>query len=302
MALLALAIAAIGWSSPVFTQQASQQAGRGENRATPQRTSKWPTAFIVVLRDGEAQELAVEQQAVQQTGSPCGTVQAQPSYEEGCGLNRFTGEVYSASGQHDCPSSQYGANVAEAWRPAVLPIACDTSGLFTSAAEGLTQYDATYDRAMSVEADSSSVRQAIERLDPECEDQQLLLFQSLCTGETTQSLQISPAAGQRLLRWDGVINGQAVSSAIQLGRAAILGAKFWAWIKAKQAAVAPRDTARGGLVAFWSPPQSQLLQIAVATLNRVAELLPSAIERWHDQGPAVRAVQRPAGPFAAQPK
>jgi len=77
-------------------------------------------------------------------------------------------------------------------------------------------------------------------------------------------------------------------------------AEYEAWIGSKQWTVAGLHTRAGERVAFWSPPKDELLQIAVAGLNRVAELLHEAVARLLGET-AERIAERtdPAAPATA---
>jgi hypothetical protein len=73
-------------------------------------------------------------------------------------------------------------------------------------------------------------------------------------------------------------------------------AEYEAWIGSKQWTVAGRDTQAGQGVAFWGQPKGELLQIAVAGLNRVAELIHATWARFWDEAAEriAERIERPA--------
>ena len=76
-------------------------------------------------------------------------------------------------------------------------------------------------------------------------------------------------------------------------------AEYEAWIGSKQWTVAGQDTQAGRRVAFWAQPKGELLQIAVAGLNRVAELIHAALVRVLDKA-AERIAERVDLPTSAR--
>lgn|GEM_PF-6976982 len=201
-----------------------------------------------------------------------------------------------------------------------------------------TGYDAAYDQAMRAElgslwqvksASSSfpSEPPAMQLQELDAEDPMVLIFDSLVRSKTTQRGPNSYLGKFRARRWDYEVKSVAIGaqnrlwqllvfagvadewtkSAVETGlmngaRVNTLSGPTWAeymaWIGSKQWTVARRDGSNTNSVAIWSQPSDQLLQIAVAGLNRVAELLHELIGQWVDRA-ADRLAER-AG-RAAQP-
>jgi hypothetical protein len=201
-----------------------------------------------------------------------------------------------------------------------------------------TGYDAAYDQAMRAELGSpwqvKSASSAVPSESPsmqlqelDADDSMVLIFDSLVRSKTTQHGPKSYLGKLQARRWDYeakavVIGAQNrlwqllvfAGAADEWAKAAVetglmngarvntlpgpTWAEYMAWIGSKQWTVARRDRSNTNSVAIWSQPSDQLLQIAVAGLNRVAELLHELIGQWVDRA-ADRLAER-AG-RAAQP-
>ena len=91
MAFLALAMLAIGLSSRPARERPS--AG-GSGIETP-RQQPGVTMFVLVLPDSDSEELTVFAEEQVACNAGCGVAAQSPTYEQGCGLDRTTGEVHS---------------------------------------------------------------------------------------------------------------------------------------------------------------------------------------------------------------
>jgi hypothetical protein len=332
MAFLALAMLAIGLSS----RPSGERPSAGGSRIEIPGPQPGVTTFVLVLPDAADEDLLdlpAEQVACQEE---CGFAAAPPSYEQGCGLDRATGEVHFAPARSPFSPDASFALEAIGLRPATIEPA-DPMRLDDEDRDQLTTgYDAAYDEAMSavIPALNPSADTAIGPAMPDADqfamdEPDLLIFESLCGSKTAQAGQKSYLARFRQRRWDyeaKAIASGAVNRVWQLFIAAGVAdewmqaaqqtglvnganankqlrptwAEYEAWIGSKQWTVAGQDTRVGDRVAFWSPPKDELLQIAVAGLNRVAELLHEALARFMGQT-AERIAERtdPAAPAIA---
>ena len=334
MAFLALAMLAIGLSSRPSGERPSAS---GSGIETPRR-QPGVTTFVLVLPDatvGDLLDLPAEPMACQDA---CGIAILPPSYEQGCGLDRATGEVYFAPTRLPLSPRATFALGAIGLRPATIepadPVQLDDEVQY----QLTTGYDAAYDEAMSavVPALNSSAGTAnapeVRELDTlELDDPDLLIFESLSRSKTAQAERKSYFARFCQRRWDyeakAIVSG-AVNRVWQLFTTAGVAdewmqaaqqtglvnganansqprptwAEYEAWIGSKQWTVAGQDTRAGDRVAFWSPPKDELLQIAVAGLNRVAELLHEALARLLGETAARIAERIDAAAPAIAPK
>jgi len=322
MAFLALAMLAIGLSS----RPASKPSSAGGSGSELPRRQPGVTMFVLVLPDAETAEmlsLPTDEDQVVRQGS-CGLATQHPSYAQGCGLDRATGNVYFAPNRSPISSAADVTVAQTGLRPATIeqagPVILDDV-VRNSLATG---YDAAYDRAMAAETvgqrDDLSLAPAMS--DPtalEQDDPLLVVFNSLSRRETTQIEQKSYLAQLRQRRWDyevrAILNGaqnrvwrlfiaagvadEWQHAAEQTGLVAATQAnhlpgptwaEYMAWIGSKQWTVAWRDTQNGRSVPFWNLLNDELLQIAVAGLNRVAELLHETLVQLLDE-----AAERIAG-------
>jgi hypothetical protein len=322
MAFLALAMLAIGLSS----RPAGKSPSAGGSGSELPRRQPGVTLFVLVLPDAETADilgLPTDEDLVVGLGG-CGMTTQHPSYAQGCGLERATGNVYFAPTRSPISSAADDAVAQTGLRTATIepagPVNLDDV-VRNSLATG---YDAAYDRAMTAEPvgqrDELSLAPAMS--DPtalEQDDPLLVVFNSLSRRETTESEQKSHLARLRQRRWDyearAILSGAqnrvwrlfiAAGVADEWRHAAqqtgLIGAtqanhqpgptwaEYMAWIGSKQWTVAGRDTQNGRSVPFWNLPSDELLQIAVAGLNRVAELLHKALVQLLDE-----AAERIAG-------
>jgi hypothetical protein len=333
MAFLALAMLAIGLSS----QPQATQSSTGASGTQLLNRTAGPTAYVWVIPDSQANDLLAESCDLASCG-PCGTRPFQPTYEEGCDFNRETGEIY-AIGNCNQPRGEFERpSQTRILRSLVVRLAQDPSQMDRAELAGwLTQYDAAYDLAMlqgsgQIETtDRHSLESNVSDQPWESVDDQLLpLFQSLCQRETAQVGRKSTPAGAWRSNWnleiktmlEGATNrcwrliealhwdddwqiAARLSHDHSAQNRTIVGptwADYLAWIEAKQDPVAGRDTDSGGGVAIWSPRQSQVLQIAVSTLNRVAELLRETIMQWLERASGRVAVRSAGQAGYNQPK
>ena len=329
MAFLALAMLAIGLSS----RPAGEPSSAGGSGSELPRRQPGVTMFVMVLPSAVREDLLAlpsdDDQVVCQGG--CGFVTEQPRYAHGCGLERTTGDVYFAPTRSPMSSAREASIAQTGLRPAIIE-AADFVLLDDAPRDSLrTGYDAAYDRAMAAEpigqSDAASLAPAVsDRMEIEQDDPLLVVFNSLSRRETTQIEQKSYLArlGQR--RWDfevrAILNGaqnrvwqlfniagvadEWLHAAEQTGlvdaepantRPGPTWAEYVAWIGSRQWTVAGRDTQIGSGVSFWNQPKGQLLQIAIARLNRVSELLHEALVQLLGQA-AERIAGRPDRPTA----
>jgi len=334
MAFLALAMLAIGLSSrPSGARPSAGGSGRDLLRRQP-----GVTMFVLVLPDADLADLLAlptdDDQIVCQGG--CGFAVEQLRYAHGCGLDRATGDVNfepsrsPTSSAADFSVSETGLRAAtiESADPVLL------DNLHRDSPE--TGYDAAYDQAMSaepiVQRDPVSLAPAAsDQVAAEWDDPLLVVFNSLSRRETTQIEQKSYLTRLRQRRWDyearAILAGaqnrvwklfttagiadQWLHAAEQTGlvdveRASTKPGPTWAeyvaWIGSRQWTVAGRDTEIGSGVSFWNLPKGQLLQIAIARLNHVAELLHEALIQLLEQA-GERIAGRPDWPASgSEPK
>jgi hypothetical protein len=332
MAFLALAMLAIGLSSRPSGERPSAS---GSGIETPGR-QPGVTTFVLVLPDAAGEDLLDLPAELVACQEGCGYAAAPPSYEQGCGLDRATGEVYFAPARSPLSPGATFTLGSIGLRPATIqpaePVPLDDE----DRDQLTTGYDEAYDQAMSAVIPAlnlsvgTSIVPAMSETDPLASvDPDMLIFESLCRSKTAQVGQKSYLARYGQRRWDyeakaiasGVVNRVwqlfiAAGVADEWMRAAqqtglVNGAnannqprptwaEYEAWIGSRQWTVAGQDTRAGDRVVFWSHPKDELLQIAVAGLNRVAELLHEALARFMGQA-AERIAERtdPAAPAIA---
>ena len=330
MAFLALAMLAIGLSS----RPAAERSSAGGSGSELPRRQPGVTMFVMVLPDADIDKLLVlpadDEQVARQGG--CGFSTQRPNYAQGCGFDGASGDVYFTPARSPMSSAADGSIVQGGLRPTTIepavPVPLDNLRQHLPA----TGYDAAYDQAMSADpADQQatvSLAPAIfEQIEIELDDPLLVVFNSLSRRETTQAEQKSYLARLCQRRWDyearAILAGaqnriwqlfntvgvadEWLDAAEQTGLGQAAGAnagpgptwaEYVAWIGSKQWTVAGRDTQNGTSVPFWSRPKGELLQIAIAGLNHVAELIHEALVQILDQA-AERIAERPGQPAAS---
>ncbi len=324
LAFLALAMLAIRLSSRPSAQRPS--AGSSSER---QRRQPGVTTYVVVLPEAGALELLELVAEEREVAGPviCGLGPQRPAYSLGSALDGAAGEVHSA------PYAWPVESLASSTRSSSLRAAIVEPAMFVRLEDAhslTTGYDAAYDQAMAAEmprhARSEAPAKQFEGIDA---DPMMLIFDSLARSNMPQAGPKSYWGKLRARRWDyeaqAILIGagnrlwQVVAfagaadewtrAAEQAGlvdtakantRSGPTWAEYMAWIGSKQWSVARRDRSNTAGVAFWSEPGDRLLQIAVAGLNRVAELLHELIGQWMDEAEE-RLAERggPASPALA---
>jgi hypothetical protein len=321
MAFLALAMLAIGLSS----RSSRERPSAGGSGIQAPRRQPGLTTFVLVLPDADgaavADPLALLLEEPEASTAPCGIATLSQIYEQGCRLDRATGEVYSEPGSRLLLS----ANTFPAELPRLLPAqieAVEPVALDSATANALTTgYDAAYDRAMSAAWNlNARLVEATKTSEPVSDDPMLQVFESLSRRDTEQPDAESYWTRLARRRWDYEVRAIFTGAANRLwceleavrvaddwqGIARQTGltteatvnylpgttwAEYEAWIGSKQWTVAGRDTQAGQGVAFWSQAKGELLQIAVARLNRVAELIHATLARFWNEA-AERIAER----------
>jgi hypothetical protein len=325
MAFLALAMLAIGLSSRSSRERPS--AG-GSGIQTPRR-QPGVTTFVLVLPDADGESVAdplallLEEPAA--SAAPCGIAALSTAFAHGCSLEQATGEVHSVGGSHVLLSANTAPTELPRLLPALIeaiePVALDSATTYALT----TGYDAAYDRAMSAAFNpNAELSKTTDANEPESDDPMLEVFESLSHRKTEQPRAESNLTRLTQRRWDYEARAIFAGAANRLWRElesakvaddwqrvarqtgfasdatvnylpATTWAEYEAWIGSKQWTVAGRDTQWGQGVAFWGRPKGELLQIAVAGLNRVAELIHATWTRFWDEA-AERIAERTERP------
>lgn len=310
MAFLALAMLAIGLSSRPSGQQPS---AAGSSSGLLERQAG-VTLYVSVLADGEQLELAGLLADDEAAGSAvCGLATDEAAYAGGVGLDRTMGDVFEA------PSWWHGLSIAdsvpsrEGLQSTTIaltrPIRLDGLELPTAT----SGHDAAYDCAMSAALStfprlpetgvSSRVTEAEEA------DSLVLLFESLVRSESPRARQKSDVSSVSRWRWEFELQAVVLGAQNRLWQWAVLArldddwhaaarasglvgmskssaqpgpnwAEYTDWIGSKLGSVALRGSPKPNTAAFWRQPNDRLMQIAVAGLNRVAELLHELVGKW----------------------
>ncbi|MEX2173143.1 MAG: hypothetical protein WD872_02190 [Pirellulaceae bacterium] len=323
MAFLVLAMLAVALTSRPTRQQPNATGGSGLE--APRRAPGGPI-FVQVFA---APELDLVPTPVAVTVATTGCP-ALPSYQAGCGLDRTTGLVYTVGGEILRRRPAKTASSLAGMQPAAIRVAADVQALGESAnASGQSHYDAAYDVAMGWIA--AAEIPAIEISHPTSgpaklatSDEILALFQSL---QTAASGAPAPAAGASHWRWRfyptaSLING-VVNEAWQQLAAAKLDDDWqraaaragtdrqapaqaarpdWSdyqdWITSQQPGVSERSTQTGEKAALSPQMDRPLVQIAVAGLNHVAEMLHASAD-WLELDSTDRLARQPGSAVGA---
>ncbi len=332
IAFLTLAMLAIGLSSrPSAKQPSAGGSGSGLPRRQP-----GVTLYVMVLREDEKLDL-LDLTAGEPGASEavfCGLTTRSATYTPGYGFKGAAGDVHQDS---DLWRSESLADVA---RPdsglsgVTIELADPLRTYEFDQSPLATGYDAAYDRAMSGELlpfkQAAAISDQQDSSEPDG-DPMVLLFESLVRCETPQIERKSNQARLTGRRWDyeaqaivlGVQNRLwkgleaarlddewlavaeqtgLVDQAKAISQRGPTWAEYTAWIGSKQWTVAWRDSQKRTGVAFWGEPKDELLQIAVAGLNRVAELLHELVAQWLDRAAERIAQRASSGPVPASPK
>ena len=340
IAFLALAMLAIGLSSrPSGKQPSAAGSGSGLPRRQPGVTLY---VMVLPDEGDFDSRFRIEEllDANEEAGAAvaCGRSAGAKSYAPGHEFDGVAGDVYEDPGLWRSSSHAdaikpvaglAGVTIEPAMPPRIDDF--DRSNLATG-------YDAAYDRAMSDDpapgkqaaATSETSSEIEESIEPDA-DPLLLVFDSLVRSEMPQIERKSSQARWRGRRWDyeaqAIVLGAQnrvwkwlelariddewlrtveqtglVDQAKPINQRGLTWAEYTAWISSKQWTVAGRDSQKRASVAFWGEPRGQLLQIAVAGLNRVAELLHELVAQLLNQAAEriARLAERPQA--TASPK
>jgi hypothetical protein len=235
------------------------------------------------------------------TNAACGNVFIKPTLWSGGWSNECAGS------ENRCPRFTF---IELARRPP----------LETLGQAPVTGYDAAYDRAMAesvIAAPNAILPQAVDSAthfgttELDQSDELVLLFDSLARCESTQrERELNPwrfvqrrwdyearaiVLGTFNRLWRGVemvrLDDDWFAAAQHTGprgvskannRPGPTWAHYTAWIGSKQWTVVFRGVENRVTAPFFNPPRDELLQIAVAGLNRVAELLHNLAAQWLD--------------------
>ena len=332
IAFLTLAMLAIGLSSRPSVKQPS--AG-GSGSGLPNRRPG-VTLYVMVLEDEMKLELpgltecetANEPVACGMAAKRAGFA-AGRDYATGHGLERAAGDVFQD------PGLWRSESLAEATKPVsgLSGVTIESVALLRiyefDQSTLATGYDAAYDRAMAGDLQPFQQSASISEREDSTEsdaDPMLLLFESLARSKMPHNERKTNPARWAGRRWDyeaqaiflgaqnrlwkclelARLDDEWLATAEQTGlvdRAKTSNqrgptwAEYSAWIGSKQWTVAGRDSQNRASIAFWGQPKGELLQIAVAGLNRVAELLHDLVAQWLEQA-AERTAQRASNSMA----
>jgi hypothetical protein len=333
IAFLALAMLAIGLSSrPSAKQPSAAGSGSGLPRRQPGVTlyvmvmpdedDSETRFYLEEFLKNEPQEENREAGAV-----ACGRAARAAGYSPGCEFAGAAGDVFEDPGlwrsSAHAEAIERAAGLACVTIEPAMPPRIDDFDRSNLA----TGYDAAYDRAMSQGADTWKHAAATVEIEESSEpdaDPLMLVFESLVRSDLPQLERKSNQARVSGRRWDyeaqaiglgaqnrlwqwlelARIDDEWLAAAEQTGlverakpssQSGLTWAEYTAWISSKQWTVAGRDSQKRANVAFWGEPRGQLLQIAVAGLNRVAELLHELVAPWLNQAAEriARLAERP---------
>jgi hypothetical protein len=316
IAFLTLAMLAIGLSS----RPAGQQPSAGGSGSGLPRRQPGVTMFVVRLPEEEldislGMELALNDDAVA-SAAICGLGGQQPRHWLGSASSAASGDVFvKPTLWRSAWASEQESNAAEGLQFVSIQMA-DLAQSDTNETPLVTGYDAAFDRAMaeSVSAflpTTRAVEYASDAADPDDAEELVRLFDSLVRSESRQGEQKSKLSLLARRRWDYETQAIVLGGLNSFGRvfadsdwdndwraaAARIGlhgtnatdphgpawSDYTAWIGSKQGTVALQGVQIRTTAANWSRPRDLLLQIAVAGLNRVAELLHQMAGAWLDQ-------------------
>ncbi len=322
MAFLALAMLAIGLSSRPSGQQPSA-AGSGSGLLERQ---PGVTLYVSVLADGEQLKLDGQLADDEETVglALCGLATDEAAYAEGVGLERAAGDVFEA------PSWWHGPSIADSFASReglqsttialARPVRLDGLELSTVASGHDAAYDGAMAAALSTFPRLSETGASSRVAEAEEADSLVLLFESLVRSESPRARQKSDVSSDSRRRWEFELQAVVLGAQNRLWQWVVLArlhddwhaaaresglvgmskssaqpgptwADYTDWIGSKLGSVALRGSPKPNTAAFWRQPNDRLLQIAVAGLNRVAELLHELVGKWLNET-AGRTAQR----------